>query len=223
MKNDLFNIVKSDQDFVKPLIEAIFEKACIEKEYVGMYAEMCKFLANSYLDFQLENNPDSVKRTQDSTFRKLLLATFQERFEITFEGDNNQITDPLILHKGFGNCSFIGKLFQIGFMPPKVVFTCVMNLISPDLIETYKNPDLDSLRLDEKKLEGAIILLKNSGIALETENFISRTNSVFSVLAGIAEKSLSSPRIKSLILDLLDLRSSGWKEGAQTLPKLISN
>ncbi|CAG9315292.1 EIF4G_1 [Blepharisma stoltei] len=211
LKEELFEIAKSNEEYLEPLAGAIFQKACFEKKYVGMYADLCKYLSNEYLDFQLGYKVDPPKKTQDSLFRKILLNICQESFEDMWTNNFKYKNEPVYKVKSLGCAKFIGELFKIGLIPPKIIFTCLMELISQDFKEKYKNPDINSLQLDDDKLEGAILILLAGGFAFENEKNLSRTNAVVNALSEIMTRNLTNSRNKFLILDMIELRASGWQ------------
>ncbi|CAG9312458.1 unnamed protein product [Blepharisma stoltei] len=225
LKTELFEISKLDEEYLEALADAIFQKACFEKKYVGMYADLCKYLTDAYLDFQLAGGKvESSKRTQDSLFRKMLLNVCQESFEEMWMSEADHKGDSAYKVKSLGMVRFIGELFKAGFIPPKVIFMCLMELISPNFKETFKNPDFVSLVLNDDKLEGAVLMLTAGGAAYENEKYVSKTNAVVNTLKEIMDRGLTAnSRVKFLILDMLELRACGWQDKLIESPTIITN
>lgn len=82
---------------------------------------------------------------------------------------------------------FIGELFNVRLIPPKIVITCVVELLQIDQKLDFSN-GFDSSKIphpDEDKIEGACILLTIGGSKLERPKLVGHLNKLFIVLEAL--------------------------------------
>lgn len=185
LQSQLFEIAIQNNTNLQTLAEKIFQKACFEKKYTGMWAELCFFLSSQYKAYQdrlsLGESPSSKK----NKFKTALLGMSQ----LLFEDFKKTSESPVMLKKKImGNMSFIGELFKINIIPPKVIVECLFELLRIDLNE----------KVDEDKIEGASVLINSCGA--KSERLGEALGEIIRIIENIIGFSQVSPRIKFLLL-----------------------
>eukprot|EP01066_Platyproteum_vivax_P006798 Platyproteum_vivax@DN2498_c0_g1_i1.p1 len=190
---------------VKAAVTMIFEKATTQHHYIGMYTELCRRL-NEHLDDYCVG----LDRTEKS-FRRILLDQCQDSFNKYLEPPpNTDSEDPELYFKYkrsmLGNIKFIGELID-------------KSMISSRVIKEIVNECLE--RAEERHIETAIELLKAIGSSFDNQEF--HRQEELDLCFGRLKKMLKSPkttvRSQCLIKDLLELRSTSWKNTRTALAK----
>lgn len=143
---------------LKICIELVFEKAISEPNYSTVYAKICKRL--STINIPHEQLPNSTNN-KPVTFKVLLLNQCQSEFEKhkddtsgqsikneeiekeTDEAKRKQLKEQQeedsfkIRRRAVGTVKFIGELYKIDMLVPKIMFSCIQLLLD--------NGDEDSL------------------------------------------------------------------------------
>ncbi|KAJ8939180.1 hypothetical protein NQ318_017077 [Aromia moschata] len=210
------------------VIDLVFEKAVDEPNFSVAYALMCKELALLQVptSYSTEEKPEFVN------FRKLLITRCQVEFEkqsvdesirgekikeieactdlekkkdLQFELDEH---DRRLRMKSVGNIRFIGELFKQGMLTVNIMCRCLNNLLESK---------------DEESLECLCKLLTTIGKELEMAKNVDLAP-IFNSMRDIATKKQGkvSSRIRFMLQDVIDLRSSKWVPRRQDLnPKTI--
>jgi RNA recognition motif-containing protein len=180
-------ILKIDDNvLLEQAIKVIFSKIIMENVFCSLYAKMCKKISS-----------------QSNFFKRTLLNLCQE----TFENDEKEIPSDMIDHvliaefknkeklKVLGNIRFIGELFKIGMIPEMIIHGCISKLLSS--------------KVDDMGIEQLCNFLTNVGPFISKDK--KKLDSYFESLDILTASDCLSNRIKFMILDVISLKSSGWK------------
>lgn len=137
LQEQLYLISQENESNLKILVEKIFQKACIEKKFLSLWAELCVFLVDKY---------KCTHGSQNNQFRSELLLMSQNMFEELGKGIEFQ---GLQKKRIIGNLSFVGELFKHRVIPKSTIANCVKSLLA-------KHHDEDSI-------EGAMALIMVAG------------------------------------------------------------
>jgi hypothetical protein len=216
LKSKLFDLsIISDESLIF-LVESILNKACTESKFTSLYAKLCSYLLEEYHKFQfsLDRTSQSLKNNK---FRRALFESCQVLFEY-FDGISNASSSDakydktLVKKKILGNVRFIGELFKEGVILNRIVLECVEDLIDPSIKDRRQPVETSKLKLNEEKLEGACILLLTGGACFDKEGILKDTDRLFRILEEIRTRSDLTPRIRFLIMNVLEARKVGWAE-----------
>ncbi|XP_046917063.2 uncharacterized protein LOC124497453 [Dermatophagoides farinae] len=220
------------------VIDLIFDKAVAEPAFVEQYAGFCSELIHIKVNEENENN-----EMVQVKFKNLLISKCQHTF---FEAMYSHITDliqevkstenqeklkqleeqleeekMLARKRSVGNIKLISELFKLNMLNASIMFACFTYLLK-NFVE-YNH---------EEYIECLCALITNIGrtltdqIRMKFQDHIPKFDTLFNQLEKIYNEESEtkvSPRIRFMILDLLELRKNKWiprrkKEG----PKLIS-
>ncbi|XP_076365221.1 eukaryotic translation initiation factor 4 gamma 3-like isoform X2 [Tachypleus tridentatus] len=203
------------EERLKGVIDLVFQKAIQEPAFSVTYANLCKTLVL----FQV-TSPDG----QQVKFKKLLLVKCQHEFEKDIDADINkaeylkkieeaeteekkkQLREELeevekkAKRQSLGNIRFIGELFKLSMLTPKIMDSCIQKLLS---------------QKDEDSLECLCRLLTTVGKELEGDRgenkvWSQQMDSYFKNMENIVKKRLTSSRIRFMLQDVIDLRKNNW-------------
>jgi hypothetical protein len=172
----LFEISCISEENLKLVVEKIFIKACLEKKYRAMWAELCLYLFEEY---------QKMMNISTNRFKTVLLNIMQKSFE-QFE-DNTEASGTQKVKK-IGNVAFIGELFKLKIISAKIIVRCLNNLLTAAPISA-KN---------EVKIEAACVLLMSCG--KECHRFQESFSSIMHILKDLSENRLVSSRIRFIIM-----------------------
>eukprot|EP01132_Coremiostelium_polycephalum_P003219 gene3219-4031_t len=258
LTNQLLELgVIDNEEIFKEIIGVIFDKALMETKYCTMYANLCKRLFEyEKKKREQERSDDFEKKTAEEKeafnqlpkeekekaeanfkpkFRQLLLATCQQEYEKNFKSFDTieHIPDDLSPQEKmdfeekqwierkriFGLMKFIGELFKQKMLSEKVIHGILVALMGelskPQEIKLECFCKLLSLIGKDLSEKGAAHTYMN-GYYVRMEQLINTS------------AALLSQRIKFLIQNVLDLKSSGWvskddENTAKPLKELESN
>jgi hypothetical protein len=228
---------------IQQIIDIFFEKAVDEPNFSPLYARTvaeistADSLPKSYI--QKVNN----ELLELSLFRKLLLSKCQIEYQkkvawskdrlerISAEAANTKSTDMTtseavdtedklaakkkaldeeyarnkLKRHTLGNIAFIGHLFKNNLLNERIIHGCIQELLS------------DIINIDEEEIECCCKLFQTSGDVLEAQpGAKDMTGRYIARLEKIMKENPIPPRIKFLIMDLIELRSANWiKAGSQ--------
>lgn len=172
-------------------IRLLFEKAIADVCFTPTYALMCA----SIRDLQKDK----------CVFLTHLVSFCQEEFERFQKGfdDNTDEEGQKKFHRDtIGTVRFIGELYNIKIVDDKIAGECIKMLMDPKTI-------------GDVSLESLCNLLKTIGSRIEENNKITELiDDCYKQLHDIiTNKTVAiSSRIKFAIMDLLELKTSCWKE-----------
>jgi hypothetical protein len=206
--NQLFLLAKGQRQGGHLLTQGIFEKACREVKFTRLYAELCLYIEERFLDEGI------VELNAQGYPISLLKIAIMKRCQAVFESSalGYQCDKTVVL----GNVRFIGELYQVQLLNPRVVLECVRDLIDTRL-RTMTRFKISELQLSEDRLEGVCFLLP---LVLSVAGVHHLIDSLLHLLTRIkADRSDLSSRIKFLLLvrltqNLLDEAAMGINKTA---------
>ncbi|PJF16854.1 hypothetical protein PSACC_03344 [Paramicrosporidium saccamoebae] len=99
-----------------------------------------------------------------------------------------------------GNMKFIGELYMVGLIPPKIMHTVIQELLT-DIV----NPE-------EEEVESVCRLIPTIGAMLDTPESSSYWAKYIERLRGLSVNTKLPTRVRFMLQDLLELRANGWKK-----------
>ena len=205
---DLTDLITTESQ-VNKLVELIFDKAIQQHHFIGMYTDMCQKLN--------EWTKEKSIVSGDMAFRKILIDSCQSYFAKTVGTplDTEKLKDlseddRIIAHtkhktRMLGNVRFVAQLLQVKLLSWRIV-PSVMN----DLLR----------RKEEQAYECLVAFILPLGNVYEAHCEFQQQigHNLHAVWADhwnqIAQASVDdsiSIRVRSLLQDAVDMKSSGWK------------
>lgn len=202
------------------VIELIFEKAVDEPNFSVAYAKLCAALCNITVQ---------VPATQeDVSFKKRLLVHCQSEFERIANDEKGDIRlrnidncqdpekraeleeeDRKFRRRSVGTVRFIGELFKIEILTPKIMHTCILLLLNQ--------------KEQEESLECLCKLMTTVGEPMESRN--EDLEIYIKKIKAIVDKKSNkvSSRVRFMLQDVIDLRKGNWiPRRTDNNPKTIS-
>jgi hypothetical protein len=148
-----------DSEMLDTIVQNIFRKAQLEKEYCIFYGQLCENIIK--LETQLKGLEIKMKNTSKSVFRMKLLEVCKLCFEKFFDGDEkkkqteNLEAQVLFKIKLYGNIEFVGELYRRAILSDKIINIVLSQLLC---IEDYEKQTQDDLLT-----EAAINLMNKVG------------------------------------------------------------
>ena len=181
---------------LEAVIDCIFDKALMEPAFCPLYATLCATFSQELPEIQ---GPDG----STGQFRRLLLNKCQHEFEQ--ESQLNEVTDDeersKIKRRMLGNIKFIGELYLKRMLMDKIMFFCIVNLVSTD-------PP------DDEDIEALCNLITTIGGTLENSSQKAKPqlDACFAKLKQMREAKppILQSRFRFMIQDLFDLRAARW-------------
>lgn len=206
----------NDDESTYSVVSTIFEKACVEKTFSNLYADLCKFV-----DTSLKNCAEEEKRESDNSnvmqlkesFRKSVVSLCQQNFNQKLKLDTNisvgdrQAAFDTAKKKMLGNIKFIGDLYKHNLLHESIIHAIIVGLLDP--ASRPKTPSEESNLEMYNELEGCCELLRTVGKQIDVPKAKEWINQYFKYLQHFYLKR-GGPRIKFMIQDIIELRKSGW-------------
>jgi translation initiation factor 4G len=198
----LLMIETADATLFKGVVKLIFEKALWEPKFNDMYAELCR---------QINDKCPEVpqKGQQPLNFRAYLLGLCQAQFNskpeaedprlASLSSDERDLVEFKKRRRILGNVNFISSLFKIGFVPERVLHGCVKTLLDASL-----------LNKQELEIECLCKLLTCSGSTADTPRAKAYIDAYFKKIQGLQQDRSLAPRLRFMLMDLMDLRAKNW-------------
>ncbi|KAI1085839.1 hypothetical protein F5B20DRAFT_587736 [Whalleya microplaca] len=227
---------ETDGRTLRQVIQLTFEKATDEAHWASMYAKFCKrMLEMMSPEIRDENIKDKNGQVVSggALFRKYLLNRCQEEFERGWkvslpaapeEGDKKTLEAAMLSEeyyiaaaakrRGLGLVQFIGELYKLGMLTERIMHECVRKLVDYSGVP------------DEAEIESLSKLLRTIGGNLDdTDKGRLMMDAYFQRIKGMMELPDLPSRLHFMLLDVVDLRKSGWRskeanKGPKTLEEI---
>ncbi|CAK9053950.1 unnamed protein product [Durusdinium trenchii] len=206
------------EDFVEPLasnrpdtVEELKAVASTMFEVVLRGPSYCKIYLDVIVSLQ-GMFPEFTELEQPVTLADDLRRRCMEEFDAmptSFDASSEELQMKLNREKGLmkANMIFMGHLFLRQLLDLKAVEQVVHDLLSASV---------DVLAKAEHKIEFACELLKAIGDGTRGKKKLLRW---FKVLKDLQQAEDLSKRIRTVIVDLLDLKKNNWPQPLETIPK----
>ena len=211
------------------LIKLLFEKATQQHHFIPMYAELCKRCADW---LEMSWGPDAVK-----FFRTALIEHCQDAFDDFVNPPEDEGTSPVatlaVSHnlasasateralkyrtKVWGNLKLVGRLIGQKIISSRIALRCVEELLSQGANDTL--------------IEALAVFLTEVAPVVDVPEWSQyvRLEGVFKKLEKMREKSFAdhegkvlSSKVRFALVNLLELRSTGWKEVNDGKPQALA-
>ncbi|XP_027199755.2 uncharacterized protein LOC113793879 [Dermatophagoides pteronyssinus] len=235
-----FKALKIDsKDRLVRVIDLIFDKAVAEPAFIVQYAGFCSEL----IHIKVNEENDQNNKIEQVKFKNLLISKCQKTFfddmysnikdlieevKTTEDPEKRKVLEEQLedekMHarkRSVGNIKFIAELFKINMLNASIMFSCFEYLLKHFIDHNH-----------EEYIECLCALITNIGqnlteqIRIKYPDHIPKFDKIFNQLEKIYNEELDakvSPRIRFMILDLLDLRKNQWIPRRKTEgPKLIA-
>lgn len=217
---ELLNIGIDSKHILKGIILLIFDKALDEPKYSKLYAQLCHRLCEDAPNFEAPSS-------KITSFKRLLLNKCQDEFENrsrAFEAfDKDELTPDeeeqfaIAKHKMLGNIKFIGELGKLDMLHEGILHRCIQQLLE-------KKTKAQSVQDMGEDFECLCQIMKTVGKALDHDKARLWMDQYFDRIRTIMSHPDLPPRIKFMLLDIVELRENQWiprKNSMDTGPKTI--
>lgn len=238
-----FNELELDtNEKMQMCINILFDMALDEPANIVTYARLCELLQYKGLTSHMNKQSQRVV-----SFRRVLLCTCQKEFERDYmegiemlEVDNETTETKLELKRhewivkerrarkrSLGNIRLIGELFKLGMLTVRIIHDCIRELLQRQKEEATESRD-ESLECLCKLITTVGTKLEKDTIELLNKSTKDKTSSIknlefyFIEINALIQNKATSPRIRFMMQDLVDLRRNKWVPRRQALaPKTI--
>mmetsp|Transcript_6347 Transcript_6347/g.16018 ORF Transcript_6347/g.16018 Transcript_6347/m.16018 type:complete len:752 (+) Transcript_6347:415-2670(+) len=208
---ELLNVGITSASLLRGFVVLVYDKAVLEPTFINMYAKMCVRLAQDLPEF---SDDDGVLPFGDVLVGKCRseFATMGEEppaEELAkLEPDEREGKLRKIRQRMLGNVEFIGELFKVELVEVQDVSMCMDKL-------------LEAIKTNQEQIQPLCKLLEGVGKLLE-EKDKEAVDSYFAALNELADGGTLNSRFKFMIMDLIDVRSKGWKARREVAgPKML--
>lgn len=205
-------------DVLRSTIALIFEKAVAEPSYCAMYAELCDCLAK-----ELPEWPPAEGDDKPMTFRKVLLNTCNDEFDATIQsqaslrslsGEDREENERRVKLRMLGNIRLIAELYKKRIVPEKIMYQIVSDLMG----DAKANPHEDFIEALCELFSIAAKQLEDDAAASPKGKNREKLEGFFTRLRALGDDPRKlSPRVRFLVKDLLELKTSGWRPRREAL------
>jgi translation initiation factor 4G len=187
---DKFQALPIDtQDKLSLFVELVFEKAVDEPGASVTCAQICKIMQMKKVLV------DGGEEAGFVNFGKLLIIRCQSEFET---------------HCSIGTIRFIGELYKLRMLTPRIMHECVKKLL---------------MTTDDESLECLCSLITTAGQVLETETKrmlakgprtgFNDLSVYFKEMGKLVKQKKISSRVRFIMQDVIELRLNGWKKKSE--------
>ncbi|PRT55485.1 Eukaryotic translation initiation factor 4 gamma [Wickerhamiella sorbophila] len=220
---------EDDGETLRHVIELTLAKAVDEPHWSAMYAAFClqSFTISEDItdkaSMHTDENGNAVPVGGPRLFRRYLLTRCQTEFEkgwtskIPVGEDGQQAgvmsdeyyTAVKAKRHGLGIIRFIGELYKVGFLSPRIIVRCFVKLVNEE-----PNEDI---------VESMCKLVITVAQRMEKDGSGSAIDNAMKKLAEWKNTQGFPARLRFMIMDVEDTRRKGWKsKDADKGPKTIS-
>ena len=220
IKIKILEIIKNEVENQNKLLDIIFLKSCQEESFVGIYAQLCKYLNKELPQkIQKKTKKENKKYKKSTIFREKLLEKCKEMIKFEekkiFEEFNKENIDEerekKIKNIIIGNALFISELINLKMLSKKASCECI-----DYLFKKYNEGNNKKIKLIN--IEVIIKLIDKLGTLLENENnkkdkhiFQQKLEETFKKLEEIKKDENIPERIKYLILNIIKKKENKFK------------
>ncbi|PRP86663.1 hypothetical protein PROFUN_05142 [Planoprotostelium fungivorum] len=200
LTEQLLDIGFDSIETIDMLIYEMFDKAAVEPHFSTMYATLCLTLSERIAPLK-DDNGDVTK-----DFRKSLISKAQEEFTQRKEkmvGEEKEDAERLAKLRSLGTVRFIGELFKQGILAERTMHACIDLLLK----EVTANKETS-----EEDYAWLVNFITTTGELLELpqQKLRDRIREIFERLSTITTDPTIPPRVKFMLMNLIDLRDNGW-------------
>ena len=208
---ELLNIGITSASLLRGFVVILYDKAVLEPNFLGMYAQMCERLSR---DLPELSDEDGVL-----PFGEVLVGKCRSEFEIMGKEPERETMGELsaedkehklkkLRQRTLGNVEFIGELFK-------------KKMVGAEELEELLQKLFETSTADHDNIQPLCKLLESVGKPLEATSK-EKMDAYFERIQGLAGLAGLSSRYKFMLLDLKDLRAKDWvprraAQGPQTL------
>ena len=203
--SDLCELHITEAEELTDIVSIIFSKAIEDESACQMYAMLCNIIKDKMPEFQ-EGDPMLVNaKIKKMSFNRYLLQKCQKEFERA--GHHDKATDAEVAGMNasdqtatlrcvrvrmLGNVKFIGELFRQEILNDKIMHDCIKRLLASK---------------DKNTIECLCKLIATIGKQLDRKEAKLYMDYYFEQMQATANET-DSQRLKTLLLDTLDLRKN---------------
>ncbi|XP_063714279.1 eukaryotic translation initiation factor 4 gamma 1-like [Symsagittifera roscoffensis] len=220
LSQEMTSLDIDSDDLLDDVIEIWHSKACTEPHYAEMYAT----LFSQHFSNGSSHDPNSVlarksmlNRCQNEFNKEMVSEVEQEALKLLIKSNQTCKNKKHEAHhclddirrskqKYLGNICFIGELFKLDLLTPKIMHS---------IIETLLNTH------DEFSFECASRLLSIVGHKLDHDLTSLLMDQYFHRVLEIMFLDTTSKRIRFMLQDVIELRQNDWEPRRLTGPKTI--
>ncbi|KAF7724656.1 hypothetical protein EC973_000828 [Apophysomyces ossiformis] len=222
---------EDDGQTLRSVMHLIFEKACDEPAFAGMWAQLCRKMYGQMTDDIKDVTTKDARGNPVSgipLFRKYLFNRCQEEFERGWKSNLPKLdeSNPDVMlsdeyyaaakakRQGLGLVQFIGELFKREMLTDRIMYECMKRLCE------------SGAQVEDEEAESLCKLLTTIGQVMDRNPKTSSWIDAF--FRRMREEMLKSPnlssRVKFMIQDVFDLRKNQWapRRGNQVGPTTIA-
>ncbi|ODN03377.1 Eukaryotic translation initiation factor 4 gamma 3 [Orchesella cincta] len=234
--NKFMELQLEDKDErISSVISVVFEKAIDEPSFSAAYAKMvhtvCKTSLETSKKFRKQILDQCQKEFQKSNSDEAEIKDVEQKLEEATDDESREQLKLELEEKKFtsrrrslGNVRFIGELYKLQMLTPKIMVECVhLLLYSPD--EENLECLCKLLATVGQKLDMQLKSLEDLAQRGDKPKFIPENkwmDRIFKQLETLSGNKKLSSRIRFAILDVVELRQNDWKPRRDTnAPKTI--
>jgi len=188
----------STSNLCRGLCTTIFEKACQEHGFCGVYAELCRTLSSSLPKFEGEE----ADVTLVSILTTLCLHELDQPAatvpETLTEPEEIALAAKRIRTREIGMFRFLGEMYNKGLVP--------LTVVKPTLARLLEGV----VAIDEQLTESLCRLLDVSGPNIEKEDADTMADIVKTMTTATSAEVIPA-RVKFMLLDTLELQKNRWR------------